>query len=846
MRFYTICPGYKNTNFDHFFFRFTGSMQVPVLTFMICLGLLQVTIAIPTKDTIILKQNYGIIFTRTSTIDMGHSVWWQIFAFDFFNITDFNTYIQPPDCRLKGFIILDHCNKAQHLVDMLNQQRRHLIDKLTQDIQQMTDIIPESQSDIEHHRNKRAIFGFIGSWLADSFGLLGPDAAKELDDHMNKLKKVEKQTAKQINKLSGNFVSYVRTANNRFLQVANAFNNITKRMAQDEFYFNLQAMNITKLHESIDLIFDLLQNVQSTNAGLSELYSMSTEWLLGVKSLSRGFLPEQFVTRAQLLDAISEINIKLDAMGRGFNIAQSNPAYYYHLRNIGFKRDNTRLLISVPIPIKNVDTYFFLYKIYATPVLVNSSMPNATYIHGLPDYLAVNSETTYFIELSKEFIDGCKGDLTLSCPTVPAAKSKSYPTCAFAIFMDDKENVHKLCDFRYQQDYQEQSAIDLGSGKFFMTGRHTAWTMVCADHHPIPKPSCSPCIIHLGCSCSLQSKDFFITARLTECHPTKQLLVHHGINLGYLGIFRSDVDLSKYNGDTTFENKPEYNTPTITIHNDTVIGLAASTENFHLDLKKIARNVATDNDNYQSTAGYILSQNLGLSKKFLGYTATDIIQFTLIAYSIFTLLVLGFIFIKLRQLQTAIIILSRAPLASTFTFSPITFSSFDIDMTNDETTTDTTPPFYKQATTWESLTAVICLGLLIYGLCKLGKCLWNRFMTCCCNHCNRTNNQSTRTGGDHDTNLPRVNMNFYIPTVLARPGQTRRTTDNTTLDITSPNSSYEIPISAINPTTHSAITSPAAEDNRTIALPTRQMSMTTETEDPPTEHIPDDRNIMLV
>ena len=108
-------------------------------------------------------------------------------------------------------------------------------------------------------------------------------------------------------------------------------------------------------------------------------------------------------------------------------MAQFDPVYYYDLRNIAFSQTDEEHLNSIPIPIRNVDSYFSIYRTHELPVLVNhtsdEASANATLITDLPNFIGVSQNSVF---LSHADIATCKGDIVLSCPLFLLQVTEKY------------------------------------------------------------------------------------------------------------------------------------------------------------------------------------------------------------------------------------------------------------------------------------------------------------------------------------------------------------------------------------------------------------------------------------
>ena len=321
-----------------------------------------------------------------------------------------------------------------------------------------------------------------------------------------------------------------------------------------------------------------------------------------------GFLPQQLVSYNILDDSLKHINSQLRQISPKFSVAETNPAAYYYIQNsIAFTQTEDSLIISLRVPIQQLNFDFEIYKLFSIPVPLNGSTTNSSIISDLPHYLAVSDQANYYVELEYEFVSTCKGQNILLCTAFPVLRTRRLESCALSLYLDRPSDVMRLCRFKYETSLPSQNAISLGDDFYLVSSTtDSTWTMICEnDLHPHAIPACSICVIKTKCYCSIQSSSFYMPAKVTGCDAASVKMVH-GINLAYLHLFDHEVNTSKITSVTTFSQFPQYTIAPLNIVNFSNPKIVSHRNKFRADFKKIANNVRNSIKTYDSLSDFML------------------------------------------------------------------------------------------------------------------------------------------------------------------------------------------------------------------------------------------------
>ena len=86
--------------------------------------------------------------------------------------------------------------------------------------------------------------------------------------------------------------------------------------------------------------------------------------------------------------------------------------FYYKAKDVLFTYDETHLYISINVPLHSKHASVFeVYRITSSPISTNSTSDTFSQIINLPEFYAISSDRTYFIELNTLDLASCNGNL---------------------------------------------------------------------------------------------------------------------------------------------------------------------------------------------------------------------------------------------------------------------------------------------------------------------------------------------------------------------------------------------------------------------------------------------------
>ena len=130
------------------------------------------------------------------------------------------------------------------------------------------------------------------------------------------------------------------------------------------------------------------------------------------------------------------------------NLRQT-PQYYYEFGKFAIMRRNLSIFISVKLPITPHNVRYKVFKILAFPVPVNESSPHATQLFDVNDYFIISSNRQFYTTLAQSALNQCQGRNLMISTLHPMLRTSAKITCEAALFLNDKEKIKEICNFRF-------------------------------------------------------------------------------------------------------------------------------------------------------------------------------------------------------------------------------------------------------------------------------------------------------------------------------------------------------------------------------------------------------------
>jgi len=170
---------------------------------------------------------------------------------------------------------------------------------------------------------------------------------------------------------------------------------------------------------------------------------------IATAELAAGKLPAILIPPHVLAESIDHIQTILSTDYTSYSVMPKDPRYYYQFGSFIATRKDRDLYIALQIPISSRRRPFATYRIQSFPVPINTSSTHVTQLLDLPDIILVSDDHQSYTTLSSSTLNQCTGKDILHCNIRPTLKPLSQPECITSLFLDDKDNIHQTCNFRF-------------------------------------------------------------------------------------------------------------------------------------------------------------------------------------------------------------------------------------------------------------------------------------------------------------------------------------------------------------------------------------------------------------
>ena len=182
-------------------------------------------------------------------------------------------------------------------------------------------------------------------------------------------------------------------------------------------------------------------------------------------------------------------------------------------------------------------------------------------------------------------------------------------SCATAVFFDNKKSVKRACDFLVRINTIKPTIRHLNEGKYLVANISSLFLR--CPTGLTQQPGCQFYVFSVPCLCDISSGSTYFPPRLNHCFSkSDKATAVHPVNLAVL------LHLAKYEygaisdiyGNTTFNEKPAFEIPAMSLFKHNLSDLIANDRETDLILQRIANTIKSDKLVFQTLADPILDQ----------------------------------------------------------------------------------------------------------------------------------------------------------------------------------------------------------------------------------------------
>ena len=440
-------------------------------------------------------------------------------------------------------------------------------------------------------RSKRGLFDFVGSIANSLFGVATDSEIRALKGHMKKIAKAVKYQQGRTDMLESTMHSFINKSTRAFKSLHEGVELNHKLM---EIMSNISMNRAVHLARSRTDITRMLVFTMAKLDKAASFHNRLDHFIQGIHALSQRRLSPLLIPEEVLQKALDTVDSHLKNKFPTFHIVSRHSAYYYNNQKVMYTQHKHDFLVSLNIPVSAVDNNYDLFSITSRPVPFNSSTTLATHITNLPDFIALSSDRTQFIEISAQELIMCTGHSLKACRLPQGHRSVQSPTCALALLLE--LDTKEYCQFKVTENALLPSVLEVDDGLALVSNIHEL--IVTCPNTVIRRKGCPFCLFRIPCQCSLLASPFLIPARLAMCKDVKDTEDNYvyPINIPVLQRFYSSEEIKHLVSTSVSDDPIPYDkVPQFSIVNHKYTKNSHKMQTYSEDLDTLAKSVKSTN-----------------------------------------------------------------------------------------------------------------------------------------------------------------------------------------------------------------------------------------------------------
>ena len=609
---------------------------------------------VPVTGETISKVNYGVIFEEVGPMCAIYDYWAHTFEVPFPGLK-LNKFIKSRgnrsmSCESLARNSVVSCYAMQEALNRVNEVRRRYMYNLNLSLRLAKEVMPvEKWNDTSSRsRSKRSLLPFIGDISHALFGTATEKEVKQMARHIDLLEKKNTRLTETFAQYSDDLSSFMTLANRRH-------NTLRDTIQDNHQAISALAEDMSEVSTNIhhNLQFSVLLNREIYLA--MSLQEGLQEFLHGIHGLLHHQLSPYILPYKDIQATIARINNRLRRSSSQLAVKDLSPKDVYSWTNFIWTFKNESLFITVKFPLVSPISHVQVYQIYSLPVPFNQSSNHATSLLNLPDYLALTKDRHYYsFPPNRIWEQGILNAQQHNLPMHPI----SEPSCATALFFDNKQQIMSYCNFRVQINVMKPTITHINEGKYLLS--NISHVFLRCPSGMRQELGCQFCVFTVPCLCDISTNSVYFPPRLNHCQDDQtRATTVHPVNLAVLSYFYEEEQLFHITGDTLFEDVPAVSTPKMDIFKHDFTKLIAADNEDDLSLRKIAESIKNDKRIFQTLADPILdSLDLTSEPELLSWTSIVTISDTVII--VVLCLAVSFLGVKVYTMAKVIATLQMA------------------------------------------------------------------------------------------------------------------------------------------------------------------------------------------
>ena len=392
------------------------------------------------------RLNYGVVFQQKTQLYIAQDYWYHTFEIE---LPEAFPLPRLPSCKKNN----STCKMISHFLSQLDSIRAETAERFNTTNLAARSLIPETN--IHKSRSKRSLLPFLGKISRGLFGTATVDDINVLAGHINKLNKMALSLSRALTQHEDHLSSVIKTANERMDNLMSGIkeNNLAIKFIQNELH-----TTATNIEQSVDYMMGLLIDQVKTSTKLNHALDQFKD---GIISLVNGKLSPLLIPEDIMQSTFQDINMLLQTKFNGFHLTLDSVNEIYAASKFLYARNNTKIYITIKLPISHFKVPLTAYEVISVPVPINSTSNHATQLLDLPKYFIIAGNKQYYAGISIFDFNSCSGKRIKYCQANVALSPVTSVSCVLALFGNDKAQVKSLCNFRFLQDVIKDVVWDI-------------------------------------------------------------------------------------------------------------------------------------------------------------------------------------------------------------------------------------------------------------------------------------------------------------------------------------------------------------------------------------------------
>ena len=587
------------------------------------------------------RLNYGVVFQAKESIVVATDFWYHTFVID---LPPKLNMIRNPKCQRDNVT----CAMIGHVISQIDSIRSQTASRLNTTVQFIKELIPEGS--LPKSRSRRSLLPFVGKLSRGLFGTATMEDVNVLANHINRISRITNNMAKSLVHQEQQLSSFISTANSR---MENLMSGIQDNMLAIKYIQRQLHTTALNLEETFEYLMSVLTGQIQTSAQLSHQLE---ELKLGVSDLMNGKLSPLLIPQHVMSSTMQDIQEILNTKFHGFHVNIHNINHIYSDCQFLVARNNSKVCVTIKIPISSHQDPLNFFQVIAMPVPLNSSSSHATQLLDLPKYFVITHDKQFYFAGSNFEFSYCRGETVKYCPFNLILKPVTSKSCILAIFGNDKSQAKAQCDFRFLENSISPKIRELESNVLLLY-KTPLLSLNCLNSHNM-LTGCDFCIIKVPCKCSVSTSQHYIPPRLGSCkHTDNVTTIVHPVNLAVLQHFFDDQVANNILADTLSSIPVNVTLPQFKVYKHKMSDIIAADSKQHLSLQKMAEAAKNNVQVFQSLVEPLLDGQIDIESNWPS-TNDILIIVSMSASAILAVLLIHTIF-KLRKLASSVLLLQQ-------------------------------------------------------------------------------------------------------------------------------------------------------------------------------------------